>query len=99
MKERIYTKMINGKPYCYLQSSYRKKIDPGDSGKTRGTGKSNVLTNTTYLGSAATIKKKLLGIKEPVQVKNLHFGFVAGIYKTAEETGLVDLLKKKHNGQ
>lgn len=90
--------MINGKPYYYLQSSYREKIDHCDSGKTRGTGKSKMLTNTTYLGSAATIKKKLLGIKEPVQIKTLHFGFVAAIYKTAEETGLVDLLKKNIGG-
>lgn len=57
------------------------------------------MTNTTYLGSAATIKKKLLGIREPVQVKSMHFGFVAAIYKTAEETGLIDLLKKSITGK
>ena len=99
MEERIYTKIIKGKPYYYLQSSYREKIDPGDSGKSRGTGKSKVSTNTTYLGNAATIRKKLLTIKEPVQVKGIHFGFVAAIYKTAEETGLVDLLKKNITGK
>jgi len=93
MEERIYTKMIKGKPYYYLQSSYREKNDTTDSGKTRGTGSSKVLTKTTYLGNASSIKKKLLGIKEPIEIKNLHFGFVSAIYKTAEETGLIDLLK------
>ena len=91
--------MINGKPYYYLQSSYRVKIDPGDSGKTKGTGKSKIATNTTYLGNAATIKKKLTVIKEPVQVKGVHFGFVAAIFKTAEDTGLIDLLKKNIKGK
>jgi transposase len=93
MEERIYTKMIKGKAYYYLQSSYREKIDTNDSGKTRGTGSSKVLTKTTYLGNAASIKKKLLGIKEPIEIKNLHFGFVSAVYKTAQETGLIDLLK------
>jgi len=99
MDEKIYKKIINGKPYYYLQSSYREKIDPSDFGKSRGTGKSKVLTKTTYLGSAATIKKKLLAIREPVEVKSIHFGFVAAIYKTAEETGLIDLLKKNITGK
>ena len=99
MNDRIYKKLINGKPYYYLQSSYRVKIDPSDSGKTKGTGKSKVATNTTYLGCAATIKKKLTTVKEPVQVKSTHFGFVAAIYKTAEETGLIDLLKKNIKGK
>jgi transposase len=52
-----------------------------------------VLTKTTYLGDASSIKKKLLAIKEPLEVKSLHFGFVSAVYKTAEETGLIDLLK------
>ncbi|MCP3932473.1 MAG: IS1634 family transposase [Bacteroidetes bacterium] len=100
MKERIYTKVIKGKPYYYLQSSYRIKIDPdNDGGNTKGSGKSKVLTNTTYLGTAASIKKKLLTIREPTQVKSTHFGFVAAIYKTAEDAGLIELLKKNIKGK
>ncbi len=98
MEERIYKKVIKGKPYYYLQSSYREKIDPEKSGKTKGSGKSKVYTKTIYLGSAARIKKKLSSIKEPTQVKSIHFGFVAAVYKTAEETGLIDLLKQKISG-
>ena len=44
MSEKIYPKIINGKTYYYLQSTYREKINPNDKGKNRGSGKSKVKT-------------------------------------------------------
>ena len=31
MSEKIYPKIINGKTYYYLQSTYREKIDTNDN--------------------------------------------------------------------
>ncbi len=99
MSEKIYSKTINGKQYYYLQKSYRIKIDAESSGKAKGSGKSKVATKTEYLGTAETIKKKLQTIKEPLEVKNRHFGFVAALLSVAKEIGLVDLLQTHIQGE
>jgi hypothetical protein len=44
MAERIYPRTVNGKTYYYLQRSWREKLDPHTTGKTRGSGKSRVRT-------------------------------------------------------
>jgi transposase len=98
MSEKIYQKTINGKAYYYLQKSYRIKIDSNDKGKTKGSGKSRVYSKTTYLGTAESIKTQLLTIKEPIEIKNRHFGFVAALLSVAEEIGLVELLKEHIKG-
>ena len=99
MSERIYPKIINGNVYYYLQKSHRIKIDLKDDGKTKGTGKSRVVSQTTYLGTAENIKNRLLTIREPLEVKNRHFGFVAALLSVAEEIGLVALLKEHIKGK
>ncbi len=99
MSEKIYQKKINGSVYYYLQKSYRTKVDLKDDGKTKGTGKSKVVSQTTYLGTAESIKRRLLTIHEPLEVKNRHFGFVAALLSTAEEIGLVALLKEQIKGK
>ncbi|MEA3450679.1 MAG: hypothetical protein U9Q83_02105, partial [Bacteroidota bacterium] len=83
MSEKIYPKIINGKTYYYLQSTYREKINPNDKGKNRGSGKSIVKTKNIYLGSASAIKKKLFTIKEPLEIRHREFGLVGAIYNTA----------------
>lgn len=99
MSERIYPKIINGKVYYYLQKTHRTKVDSKDEGKTKGTGQSKVVSQTTYLGTAGSIKNRLLTIREPIEVKNRHFGFVAAILSVAEEVGLVTLLKDHIKGK
>ena len=59
MAEHIYPKKIRNNLYYYYQRTYREKIDPSDSGKTKGSGKSRVKTESVYLGSAASILKRL----------------------------------------
>ena len=49
MAERIYPRTVNGKTYYYLQRSWREKLDPHTTGKTRGSGKSRVRTEKIYL--------------------------------------------------
>ena len=60
MKEKIYAKTINGNVYYYLQRTYREKIDTNITGKTKNSGKSKVKTKSTYLGTASSIREKLI---------------------------------------
>ena len=99
MAAKIYPKTINGKEYYYLQYSYRKKINSNDSGKTKGSGKSKIKTNSVFLGTAESIKNKLLSSREPLEVKWRDFGFVSAIYNMSIETGLVELLQQHIKGK
>jgi len=99
MATKIYPKKINNKEYYYLQYSYRQKIDPNDSGKTKGSGKSKIKTNSIFLGTAESIKERLFSSQEPLEVKWRDFGFVSAIYNTAIETGLVELLQQHIRGK
>ncbi len=94
MAERIIPKTINGKVYYYLHRTWREKIDPSHQGKRRGSGKSKIHNQSIYLGSAESVIKKLKNNHlKPIEVRHRSFGFVAAIYQTALEIGLVDLLQ------
>jgi len=96
----IYPKMINGRKYYYAQRSVRVKIDSKASGaKAKGSGKSRVRTETVYLGTAEAIVKKIREARKPLEARHREFGFVAAVYQTAVEIGLVDLLKTHIPGQ
>lgn len=96
----IYPKMINGRKYYYAQRSVRVKIDSKASGaKAKGSGKSRVRTETIYLGTAEAIVKKIKETRKPLEARHREFGFVAAVYQTAVEIGLVDLLKTHIPGQ
>lgn len=99
MTEHIYPKKIKGRIYYYLQRSWREKINPEDSGSIKGSGKSRVKTETTYLGTAASIMQRLRQIRKPLEVRTREFGFVAAAYSTMIEIGLVDLLKQHLGGK
>ena len=99
MAWKIYEKIINGKSYYYLQRTYRVKINEEDKGKTKGSGKSKVKTESIYLGSAEEIHKKLMAIREPMAIKHKEFGLVAAAYKVAEEIGLISVLQKYIKGK
>lgn len=99
MAGRIYPRTINGNIYYYLQRSWREKINPSSQGKTRGSGKSRVRSETIYLGSAESILHQLKGNHlKPLELRHRSFGFVAAIYQTALEIGLVDLLQTNFQG-
>ena len=99
MAEHIYPKKIRNRLYYYYQRTYREKIDPTDSGTTRGSGKSRVKTESIYLGSAASILARLKHGEGPIETHHREFGFVAATYQTAVEIGLVALLKKHIPGR
>ena len=64
------------KTYYVYQETYREKINPKDSGKTRGSGKSKVCTRATYLGSAEKILKCVKEKIKPLEVRVRHFGLI-----------------------
>lgn len=98
MSEKIYPKTINGTTYYYLQSTYREKINSDDIGKSKGSGKSIVKTRSTYLGSASAIKKKLLTLKEPLEIRYKEFGLVGAVFNVATEIGLIDIFRSNIKG-
>lgn len=99
MTGRIYPKTIHGTVYYYYQTTRREKIDPAAAGKTRGSGKSRVRTQSVYLGTADSIFRRLQESHAPLEVQRRAFGFVAALYQTAVETGLVSLLQQHIPGQ
>ncbi len=94
MAGHLYPKTINGITYYYYQRTWREKIDPHARGKRRGSGKSRVRTESIYLGTAESILQRLKETSGPLDVQHRDFGFVAAIYQTAVEIGLVDLLRE-----
>ena len=88
----------NSTHYIY-QESYRVKVNRGDRGKTRGTGKSRVRTKAVYLGTAENILERLEQSKDPVSVTTREFGLVAAAYQTAKAVGLQEILIKSLPGQ
>lgn len=80
------------KTYYYYQESYRVKINPNDSGTSRGSGKSRVSSRATYLGSAEDILASVRERREPVHVFTRHFGLIAAAYQTAHTVGLPRIL-------
>lgn len=99
MAWNIYPKRIRGKTYYYAQRSWREKIDSTEKGKDRGSGRSRVRSETTYLGTAESILAGLKKARAPIEVRHREFGFVAAVYQTAVEVGLVDLLKHHMPGR
>jgi len=96
---RIYHKTFGGTFYYYAQRSFREKIDPAAQGKTKGSGKSRVRTETIYLGTAEHLVEALATARKPLEVRHRAFGFVAAVYQTAVEIGLVELLQKEIEGE
>jgi len=84
--------------YYVYQESYRVKIDPKDSGKTRGSGKSKVCTKSTYLVSAEKILNCVQEKQKPVSVRVRHFGLIAAAYQTSQLIELPQILEKYIEG-
>jgi transposase len=99
MAGRIYPKQIKGKTYYYYQESYREKVETGNNGKHKGSGKSRVHTKTIYLGDAQTILSLRKDVQRPVIVEHRAFGFLAAAYQTAVEFGMVETLKAHIKGK
>lgn len=91
MSERIIEQKRREHYYYYYRVSFREKIKSGQQGKVRGTGKSKVVTDDTYLGKAKDIYEKVKGRKEePVYV--FEHGLESALVNIAGRIGLLDIL-------
>ncbi|SFM73611.1 hypothetical protein [Thermodesulforhabdus norvegica] len=78
----------------YYSRSYRVKVDPNATGKTRGSGKSKVVTQQVYLGTAEDILKLIEEARkhqEPKKVSSRQFGLPMALFEVAERIGLRDI--------
>jgi transposase len=94
-KGSIIVKKRGKRRYYYYVRSYRVKLDPDAEGKTRGTGKSKVVSNQTYLGTAEDVLSKLSAqseIQEPVEIQSKPFGLPVALFEMAERIGLRDAI-------
>jgi transposase len=84
--------------YYFYHETFRQKISPSDSGKTRGSGKSKVCSRSIYLGTAEKILSSVQEKRTPMSVNIRHFGLIAAAYQTAHEIGLPQVLETHIRG-
>ncbi len=85
-KPRLYVENRGAKRYVYLKQTSRVKIDPNARGKTKGSGKSRVVTESEYLGTEQEIVKLLRkGGAYSSCIMFRRLGLVAAGWKVAEE--------------
>lgn len=90
---RIVSAKRNGNTYYSYMRTYRVKIDSTQQGKTRGSGKSKVVTESYYLGTAETILEKLTH-ETPVEIYNKAFGLPCALWKMVQEIGLINVVNR-----
>lgn len=95
---KIQTRIQGNNTYYVYQETYRVKVDPGNYGKNKGSGKSKVCTRSTYLGSAEKILKCVQDKQEPLKVIVSNFGLIAAAYQTADKIKLMELLSNHIKG-
>lgn len=82
--------------YYYYSRSYRVKIDPSATGKTKGSGKSRVISDQVYLGTAEEVLQKLSRLTtaapEPIEVHKRQFGLPVALFEMAERIGLRQII-------
>ena len=87
---KIIERQRGNKRYYYYSRSYRVKLDPEARGKAKGGGKSRVVNEQTYLGTAETVLHKLLdqkGVYDPVEIHKKQFGLPVALFEMAERIG------------
>ena len=82
------------KTYYYYKESFRVKLNPGDSGIAKGSGRSRVTSRAVYLGTAEEIRDTVKHGRRPKSVNLKNFGLLAAAYQTAQAIGLPQILKE-----
>ncbi len=92
-KYNIFPEIKGGNKYYYAGKTYRVKLNPKDKGKTRGSGKSKVVNEKIYLGTAKDILMKLFDSKKsPQKVLSKEYGLPMSILKLSKEIGLMNII-------
>ncbi len=89
---RIVAMKRNKKTYYSYIRTYRVKINPeNNSGKARGSGKSKVMTESIYLGTAEDVREKL-SQQSPMEVHKKSFGLSCALWKMVQKIDLVKIV-------
>ena len=99
---KIVEKQRGSKRYYYYSRSYRVKLDPEAKGKAKGNGRSRVVNEQIYLGTAETVLHKLLdqkSIYDPIEIHKKQFGLPVALFEMAERIGLRDVIDQVVPGQ
>lgn len=92
-KYTIFPEFKKGHRYYYAARTYRVKINPEQAGKTRGSGKSKVICEKIYLGTAQEVLSKLTGRdKEPQKISSREYGLPMAVYNLAQDVGLMEIM-------
>ena len=92
-KYTIFPEIKKGHKYYYAARTYRVKIDPGQAGKTRGSGRSRVVCEKIYLGTAQEVLNKLTGSDTgPQKISSREYGLPMAIYKLAHDIGAMEIM-------
>jgi transposase len=92
-KFTIFPEIKKGHKYYYAARTYRVKINPEVTGKTRGSGKSKVVCEKIYLGTAQEVLSKLTGSdREPQKIASKEYGLPMAVYKLAHDSGLMEIM-------
>ncbi len=79
--------------YYYYRRTYRVKINTENEGKKGpGTGKSKVVTENIYLGTAEDIKKKFTESDKPIEARKTSFGLDTALFNIAKEINLIEII-------
>lgn len=81
--------------YSYIRTS-RVKIDPENKGKGRGSGKSKIVTESIYLGTAEDIREKL-SKEVPLEIHKKSFGLPCALWEMCKRIHLVEIVNEVIN--
>lgn len=90
---RIVPDKKNGQTYYSYVRTYRVKVNPESTGKTRGSGKSKVVTESHYLGTAEAILEKLQS-ESASKIDIKAFGLPCALWKIVQEIDLIGIVNK-----
>jgi len=92
-KYTIFPENKKGNKYYYAARTYRVKINPDNVGKNKGSGKSKVVCEKIYLGTAQEVLSKLTGgADSPQKISSYEYGLPMAVYKLAHDIGVMDIM-------
>jgi len=92
-KYTIFPENKKGNKYYYAARTYRVKINPENVGKHKGSGKSKVVCEKIYLGTAQEVLSKFTGSGEaPQKISSREYGLPMAIYKLANDIGIMEIM-------
>nr|HPN32582.1 hypothetical protein [bacterium] len=94
MSGSINTITRGKKKYVVYKNCYRVKTNKKNSGKTRNTGKSEVITENKYLGTLENVLAKLSDKTKPAEFELERFGLEAAAIEVIERLEIRELLRK-----